>query len=97
MISIPVGLADNGKSLHPNGSMPRCISLNVRNLGVPFSLGIIQTAWKEHLLVKFGSAIEDLLSGRETPGFHNLDTKNYMYVGVPPDANAAVERSTDAS
>ncbi|KAK2757532.1 hypothetical protein FQN54_004501 [Arachnomyces sp. PD_36] len=59
--------------------------------GVPFSLGIIQTAWKEHLLVKFGSAIEDLVGGRRVPTFLNLEAKNYMYVGVAPGANDRIE------
>jgi amidase len=60
------------------------IPVGVNDIGVPFGLGIIQTAWKENLLVKYGSAIEDLVSPRQRPTFRNLDAENYTYVGVPP-------------
>ncbi|KAH7163453.1 amidase [Dactylonectria estremocensis] len=52
--------------------------------GVPFGIGIIQTAGQETLLVKYGSAIEDLLQARTNPEFRNFDADNYMYVGVDP-------------
>jgi amidase len=60
------------------------IPVGVNEIGVPFGLGIIQTAWKENLLVKYGSAIEDLVGPRKRPTFRNLDADNYTYVGVPP-------------
>jgi amidase len=60
------------------------IPVGVNDIGVPFGLGIIQMAWKENLLVKYGSAIEDLVGPRKRPTFRNLDANNYTYVGVPP-------------
>jgi amidase len=60
------------------------IPVGVNDIGVPFGLGIIQTAWKEHLLVKYGSAIEDLVGDRKRPTFLNMDAENYTYVGSPP-------------
>jgi amidase len=60
------------------------IPVGVNDIGVPFGLGIIQTAWKENLLVKYGSAIEDLVGPRKRPTFRNLHADNYTYVGVPP-------------
>ncbi len=45
----------------------------------------MQTAWKEHLLIEYGSAIEDLTAGRKRPEFRNLHAKNYMFEGVPPE------------
>jgi amidase len=61
------------------------IPVGVNDIGVPFGLGIIQTAWKENLLVKYGSAIEDLIGPRQRPTFRNLNADNYTYVGVPPE------------
>jgi amidase len=52
---------------------------------VPFGIGIIQTAWKEHLLVRYGSAIEDLAGGRSLPQFLNLEADNYLYIGIRPE------------
>jgi amidase len=60
------------------------IPVGVNYIGVPFGLGIIQTGWKEHLLVKYGSAIEDLIGARKRPTFLNIDADNYTYVGSPP-------------
>jgi amidase len=62
------------------------VPVGVNNIGVPFGMGIIQTAWKEHLLVKYGSAIENLVGGRRLPKFLNIKADNYTYVGVPPKA-----------
>ena len=59
------------------------IPVGVNEIGVPFGLAIIQTAWQEHLLVKFGSGIEDLIGGRKRPTFLNVDADNYTYVGGP--------------
>jgi hypothetical protein len=59
-----------------------CVVLTNIATGVPFGLGIIQTAWKEESLTKFGSAIEDLIGGRPIPQFMNISAKNYMYVRV---------------
>lgn len=60
------------------------IPVGVNDVGVPFGLGIIQTSWKEHLLVKYGSAIENLVGDRKRPTFLNIDADNYTYVGSPP-------------
>jgi amidase len=72
------------KAGYPMISIPVSVAEN----GVPFGIGIIQTAWREDLLIRYGSAIEDLLlSGghaRHKPTFRNLDATNYTYVGGPP-------------
>jgi amidase len=44
----------------------------------------MQTARREDLLVRFGSAIEDLICGRTEATFINFNADNYMYVGVKP-------------
>jgi amidase len=67
------------------------IPIGATDNGVPFGMGIIQTAWKENLLVKYGSAIEDLAGHRHRPTFLNLDAENYTYVGTPPKKNAGLE------
>lgn len=66
------------------------IPVDVNDNGVPFGLGIIQTAWNEHLLVKYGSAIENLVGDRKRPTFVNLDADNSPYVGVPPKRTGKV-------
>jgi len=60
------------------------IPVDVNDMGVPFGMCIIQTAWKEHLLVRYGSAIENLVGVRRLPKFLNLEADNYPYVGVLP-------------
>ncbi len=65
-------------------SPPGTIANLTNCVGVPFGLGIIQTAGREDLLVKFGSALEDLIQGRHVPEFRNIGADNYMYVGVDP-------------
>lgn len=60
------------------------IPVGVNDIGVPFGMGIIQTAWKENKLVRYGSAIEDLVRHRQRPTFLNFHATNYMYVGIPP-------------
>lgn len=64
--------------------------------GMPVSLTLQHTAWEEGRLVKWGSAIEDLLvverggRGRDTPRYMNHLAKNvpvdmeYRYPGAPP-------------
>jgi amidase len=61
------------------------IPVGVNDFGVPFGIGIIQSAWKDHLLIKFASAIEDLVGSRSLPKFLNFEADNYPYVGSPPD------------
>ncbi|ODV84779.1 hypothetical protein CANARDRAFT_200305 [[Candida] arabinofermentans NRRL YB-2248] len=41
----------------------------------PFGLSIMQTAYGEPQLIKYGSAIEDLVKGRETPKFYDYLSK----------------------
>ena len=60
------------------------VPVSISEIGVPFGLGIMQTAGKEHLLVKYGSAIEHLVGHRKRPTFLNMDADNYAYVGSPP-------------
>ncbi|KAG9230498.1 amidase [Amylocarpus encephaloides] len=57
------------------------VPVDIDKHGVPFGIAIIQTACKEDLLIKYGSAIEDLVRGRTLPRFLNLEAKNYPYVG----------------
>jgi amidase len=64
------------------------IPVGVNDIGVPFGIGIIQTAQKENLLVRYGSAIEDLVGHRHRPSFRNFDADNYTYVGSPPQKAA---------
>ena len=64
------------------------IPVGVNDIGVPFGIGIIQTAWKEDLLIKYGSAIEDLIRPRHRPTFLNIDADNYTYIGNPPKKTA---------
>ncbi|KAF2667365.1 amidase signature enzyme [Microthyrium microscopicum] len=59
------------------------IPVGVSEIGVPFGIGIIQTAWREDLLVKYGSAIEGLIGYRHRPTFKNFDADNYPYIGNP--------------
>jgi amidase len=61
------------------------VPVGIDNIGVPFGIGIIQTAFKEHLLVRYGSAIEDLVGRRMVPRFLNLEADNYPYIGTPPE------------
>ena len=56
----------------------------VGNNGLPFGIGIIQTALGEDLLITYGSAIEGLTGLRPKPKFLNLGANNYLYVGNPP-------------
>ncbi|KAL2071773.1 hypothetical protein VTL71DRAFT_13008 [Oculimacula yallundae] len=64
------------------------IPVGVNAAGVPFGIGIIQTAFKEDLLVKYGSAIEDLLGPRARPHFLNFEADNYPYIGAKPENQA---------
>lgn len=44
--------------------------------GRPFGLGIMQSAWQEPQLIKYGSAIEDLLSYKCKPQYYEYVAKN---------------------
>ncbi|TRX96916.1 hypothetical protein FHL15_002222 [Xylaria flabelliformis] len=61
------------------------IPVDVGDDGVPFGLAIIQTAFEDDKLVKYGAAIEAVVGGRPRPTFRNIHADNWMYVGVPPD------------
>jgi len=61
------------------------VLVGINNIRVPFGIGIIQTAWKENELVKYGSSIEDLVRHRHHSAFLNLDADDYTYVGKPPN------------
>ncbi|TAQ84958.1 hypothetical protein B7494_g6715 [Chlorociboria aeruginascens] len=61
------------------------VPVGTNSEGVPFGMGIIQTSWKEHLLVKYGSAIEDIVGSRSLPQFLNLEADNYPYIGSRPE------------
>jgi amidase len=66
------------------------VSVGIDNEEVSFGIGIIRTAWSEHLLVKFGSAIEDLTRGRTLPKLLNFEATNYPYIGTAPDKTQGV-------
>ncbi|KAI9693812.1 MAG: hypothetical protein M1822_003083 [Bathelium mastoideum] len=59
------------------------IPIGVNEKGVPFGMGIMQTAWKENLLIRCASAIEDLTGRRHRPSFLNFEAENYPYIGSP--------------
>ncbi|KAI0459566.1 amidase [Xylaria acuta] len=61
------------------------IPVNIGDDDVPFGLAIIQTAFKDDKLVKYGAAIEAVVNGRPRPTFRNIHADNWMYVGVPPE------------
>lgn len=44
--------------------------------GLPYGLGIMQTAWGEPKLIRYGSAIEDLTQSRPKPTFYDYLAKN---------------------
>jgi amidase len=50
---------------YPMVTMP--IGVNAHS--VPVGISLIATAWREDILVKYGSAIDDLIQGRIKPGF----------------------------
>lgn len=54
-------------------------------VGIPFGLAIIHKAFREDKLIRFGSAIEDLIGGRPLPKFLNPDADGYLYIGADPD------------
>ena len=69
------------------------IPVGVSDCGVPFGLGIIQTAWKENSLVKYGSAIEHLMQRkRSRPKFLNFQNDDYLIIGGPPSAEQKVSQ-----
>lgn len=61
------------------------IPVGVSSSGISFGVGMIQTAFNEHLLVKYCSAIEDVLGPRARPGFLNFEADNYPYIGAKPE------------
>ncbi|KAI1073462.1 amidase [Whalleya microplaca] len=71
------------------------IPVGVAENRVPFGLAIIQEAYYEEKLIKFGSALQDFIGGRPQPGFANLHAKNYLYVGTPPDDKKEADDGTD--
>ncbi|ABN65714.2 Glutamyl-tRNA(Gln) amidotransferase subunit A (Glu-ADT subunit A) [Scheffersomyces stipitis CBS 6054] len=56
------------------------IPVNETSVGLPYGLGIMQTAWAEPQLIKYGSAIEDLIQGRTKPKFLDYLAKNIPVV-----------------
>jgi amidase len=43
---------------------------------MPYGLGIMHTAWSEHLLIKWASAIEAITQGRRAPTWYNYTAEN---------------------
>jgi len=73
----PSILIANGKRL---GYPIICIPIGVDSAGIPFSLSIQHSAWREEALIKWASAIEnvvhDLDGPRPTPTYKNHMSKN---------------------
>ncbi|KAI8628277.1 hypothetical protein F5Y19DRAFT_147309 [Xylariaceae sp. FL1651] len=63
------------------------IPVGVGHDGIPFGLAIIQKAFQDDKLVKYGAAIEAVVGGRPRPTFRNIHADNWMYVGVRPEKN----------
>ena len=61
------------------------VPVDVDDLGIPFGIAIMQTAFGEGKLIRYGSAIEDLCRGRKLPRFLNFHAENYPYVGTPSE------------
>ncbi|KAK6198684.1 Glutamyl-tRNA amidotransferase subunit A (Glu-ADT subunit A) [Scheffersomyces amazonensis] len=56
------------------------IPVNETSVGLPYGIGIMNTAWSEPQLIKYGSAIEDLIKGRTVPTFKDYLAKNIPVV-----------------
>ena len=54
--------------------------MGLDSTGLPFSLSLQHTAWKEDVLIRWASAIEDLVQGvhgwRPTPQYRDHLSKN---------------------
>lgn len=100
MITIPVGVDSDGRCF-PRLRLPACthrasnVSTHATDtehmIGVPFGLGIIHKPNREEMLIKFGSAIEELIGGRPIPRFLNPDAVGYLYTGSKPDGQVRKE------
>lgn len=64
-----------------------CIPIGLDAFGIPVSLSLLHSAWKEGPLIKWASAIEDLLNEnlgwRPTPQYRNHMSKN-IPINRPP-------------
>jgi amidase len=62
------------------------IPIGVDDEGLPVSLSVQHTAWQDHLLVRWASAIEDLLrqelGPRVVPTYRNHTSKNVPVKGL---------------
>ncbi|GAP82941.1 putative amidase [Rosellinia necatrix] len=79
--------ADNGVAMQmaaQAGYPMITVPVDVGDDGVPFGLAIIQTAFKDDKLFKYGAAIEAAIGGRPRPSFRNIHANNWIYVGVLP-------------
>lgn len=81
-ISVDGGVACSiaAKAGYPMITVP----VGVGDNGLPFGIGLIQTGFREDLLVRYGSAIEELTGSCAKPTFLNLHANNYTYIGNPP-------------
>ncbi|KLJ09941.1 hypothetical protein EMPG_14637 [Blastomyces silverae] len=79
-----VGCQVAAKAGYPMITIP--VGIATGESDIPFGIGIIQTAWREDKLIKYGSAIESLLALKLKPTFMNIDADNYMYIGTPPES-----------
>lgn len=71
-----------------------CVPIGVDSAGLPFSLSIQHSAWREHALIKWASAIEDLvysLDGwRVTPQYKEHLSKNIPIERISMDQNLTI-------
>ena len=59
-----------------------CVPIGLDAAGLPFSLSIQHTAWREDVLIKWASAIEDLI--HEIDGWRPLPTyRNHLSKNIP--------------
>lgn len=77
---VPSGLSITYQQAAKAGYPMITLPIGVKANGRPYGLGIMQSAWQEPQLIKYGSAIEDLLAYKPKPKFHNYLAKNVPVV-----------------
>ncbi|SCW00929.1 LAFE_0D01266g1_1 [Lachancea fermentati] len=73
---VPSGLSITYQQAAKAGYPMITLPVGVLGNGRPFGLGIMQSAWQEPQLIKYGSAIEDLLNYKAKPQFLDYLGKN---------------------
>lgn len=73
---VPSGLSITYQQAAKAGYPMMTLPVGVQSNGRPFGLGIMQSAWEEPKLIKYGSAIEDLLQYKCKPLYYDYLAKN---------------------